>query len=330
MEATVATPVEETAAPRVRLRRPGVTLAVVVLVAMVTAAVVAGPRSGSWTSAQRLDEIGGNSPEVNTPFLDRCATESSDGLTLYVASSRPRFPGDRRTDVDIWAAHRPSRHAPWSRPENLPPPLNSPADDFCPTPAGDGALYFASTRTVPGETCGLGDLYVVRRDTVDGALDVEHLPCAPNGPNTSGDEHGPSYANDRLYFSRSSAATPGDLYESERRPDGSFGPAVALSTVNSPADDRHPTVRRDGRELIFASSRSGGAGGHDVWVATRPGAEHDWSAPVNLGAGVNTRVGETHPAVSRNGETLYVGRAPGVEGAMDVYAALRRARPRAR
>ena len=72
---------------------------------------------------------------VNVPgFQDGCPIESPDGRSLYFASTRPRFVGDLRTDIDIWVAHRDSKDAPWGAPENLGEPVNSTSDDFCPTP----------------------------------------------------------------------------------------------------------------------------------------------------------------------------------------------------
>jgi Tol biopolymer transport system component len=39
--------------------------------------------------------------------------------------------------------------------------------------------------------------------------------------------------------------------------------------VNSAAFDFHPTLSSDATTLIFASERSGGLGGADLYVATR-------------------------------------------------------------
>ena len=52
----------------------------------------------AWAPAQKIDEIGGNSSELNTPFLDGCPIQSPDGLSLYMASNRPGGKGG----LDIW------------------------------------------------------------------------------------------------------------------------------------------------------------------------------------------------------------------------------------
>jgi len=48
-----------------------------------------------------------------------------------------------------------------------------------------------------------------------------------------------------------------------------------------------------------------------------------WSAPVDLGASVNTTAAETRPSLAGGAETLLFGRAPGPEGMSDIYMATR-------
>ena len=82
-------------------------------------------------------------------------------------------------------------------------------------------------------------------------------------------------------------------------------------------------MRKDGRELVFSSNRAGGLGAQDIWVATRRSVHHPWSAPVNVGTGVNTGASESRPSLSRDALTLLFGRAPGPEGMSDIYVATR-------
>jgi Tol biopolymer transport system component len=50
---------------------------------------------------------------------------------------------------------------------------------------------------------------------------------------------------------------------------------VNLGTpINSPAADQQPGLSTDGRTLVFASSRSGGFGGTDIWMITRTPSGH--------------------------------------------------------
>jgi hypothetical protein len=303
----------------------GIKVALVLAAMSLTAltAVAEAKHFSAWTPAQKIDEIGGNNSELNTPFQDGCPIQSPDGRSLYLASNRPRFAGDTRTDLDIWVARRANRHAPWGAPVNLGEPVNSTADDFCPTPIRGKGLFFVSRKTT-SESCGLGDIYFTRLK--HGAYrEPTHLACAPNGPNSALDEQGPSYVKvDRsLYFSSSSATVPGDIFVSKKGADGSFGPASPVAELNSAGNDIQPNVRKDGREVVLSSNRPGTLGGQDIWVATRECVGDPWSAPVNLGSTVNTALAETRPSLSGDAETLLFGRSPGPEGSGDIYVSTR-------
>ena len=58
--------------------------------------------------------------------------------------------------------------------------------------------------------------------------------------------------------------------------------------VNTDAIDFNPTLSPDERSLYFASNRTGGLGGIDIWVAQRVCVDCPWQAPVNLGPVINS------------------------------------------
>jgi hypothetical protein len=278
-----------------------------------------------WAPAQKIDEIGGNSAEVNTASLDGCPIQSPDGLSLYMASNRSGGKGG----LDIWVATRGSTTAPWGAPTNLGEPVNSAADDFCPTPVGKKGLFFVSREALPG-SCGQGDIYFTHRNGAGAWAEPERLLCAPAGPNSELDEQGPSLVESKgrklLFFSRSSAspAVAGEIFVSGKAKGARFGPAAAASVLNDPAaNDIQPNVRADGLEVVFSSNRSGTLGSQDIWAATRARISDPWSAPVNLGAAVNTGAAESRPSLSRDGKQLLLGRSPGPEGMSDIYLTTR-------
>lgn len=289
-------------------------------------AVVDAASFSEWSTAQKIDEINGNSAGLNTPSLDGCPIQAPDGLSLYMASNRPGGLGG----LDIWVSHRPSPDAPWGEPVNLLEPVNSAADDFCPTPIPGRRLFFVSREALPG-SCGLGDIYLTRHNPAHGWEEPVHLGCAPDGPNSALDEQGPSFfevdGRAWLYFSRSSpppTPVPGDVFASELVGPWSFGPAAPIVELNNPtANDIQPNVRKDGLEIVFSSNRTGTFGGQDVWTARRDDVNAAWSAPQNVGAGVNTAAAETRPSLSRDAEQLLFGRAPGPEGMSDIYVSTR-------
>lgn len=59
----------------------------------------------------------------------------------------------------------------------------------------------------------------------------------------------------------------------------------------------HPTLSVDGKTLVFASDMPGGFGGYDLYKVTK-NDDGSWSAPVNLGADINTDKQELFPFLS--------------------------------
>jgi WD40-like Beta Propeller Repeat len=285
-----------------------------------TSATAAAAHYSAWATAQKTDEIGGNSSELNTPFLDGCPIQSPDGLSLYLASNRPGGHGG----LDIWVARRTDVGLPFGAPEDLPAPINSTADDFCPTPLRGGGLFFVSRR-LSEASCGLGDIYFSRENPPHRWSEPSHLPCAPNGPNSALDEQGPSYVatTGQLYFSRNSGTMAGDIFISNGTPDTGFGPASAVGELNSGANDIQPNVRKDGLEIVFSSNREGGAGGQDIWTSSRSSTAEPWSPPADVGPAVNTAASETRPSFSWDAQQLLFGRTPGPEGISDIYLSAR-------
>lgn len=277
-----------------------------------------------WSAAVSIDPGGfGN---INTPALEGCPAESRDGRALFFASDRPGGHGG----LDIWVARRNGRNGPWKEPENLPAPVNSGADDFCPTTLPDGGLLFVSRR--PGG-CGAGtsDIYLARYHPQRGWLEPEHFGCDVN---STGNEFSPSYVaagRPTLYFSSDRAGLD-NIYRTVRRPDGSWGIPEPVAELNFPGSGTaRPSVSHDGRTIIFDSTRPGGFGGPDIWVSTRTNVSRPWSEPANAGSNVNSPFADVRPVLSTDGKRLYFGsNRPGHVGAvpnLDLYVVHARGGP---
>lgn len=288
----------------------------VIRVLIGTMLVVVAATAPSAVQAKEFTDWGEAEPVagVNDPMAaDGCPIESPDGLSLYIASTRRGDPND------IWVATRDTTDADFGAPIILPPPVNSDAADFCPTPLRGNYLLFVSTRggvdAFGTAACGGGDIYITRRSPATGDWAAPmNLGCAPNGPNGPGTEFGPSLvetdAGALLYFSSGGAlgSNTQDIYVSAQRADGSFGPPEPVAQLNTPSDDVMPNVSKNGLEVVFASTRPGGEGAFDIYSSTRSSTSDPWSSPVNLEA-VNTGAPETRPSLSWDGERLYFGRA---------------------
>lgn len=283
-----------------------------------------------WLPALSVEALPGTAPAFNTPELDGCPLPSRDGKTLYMASNRPGGLGG----IDIWVSTRERVEDPWGEPVNVGAPVNSTANDFCPTIARDGhEFFFVSTRA---GGCGGADIYVTRLRNGSGFDLPANLGCEVN---SAADEASPFPLPERasgpvLYFSSTrpggfaddapgTTAGDSDLYVSESH-GGVYGPARLVPGANSASEDGQPNVRQDGLELFFFSTRTGTLGMADLYSATRATAWSDWSTPVNLGVNVNSPAAETRPSLSWDGTTLYFGSTrAGGEGMSDIYVTSR-------
>jgi len=300
---------------RKRISAKALGLAAVVAAVVSSSAFAMPGVLGAWSPAVRVEAAGAD-PAFNGAALDGCPFISRDDKTFYMASNRPGGLGG----IDIWVSHRASAGDPWGAPENVGAPVNSSANDFCPTIARDGhEFYFVSNRA---GGCGGDDVYTTRLRP-DGWDPVANLGCDVN---SGGNEASPfvlpvSGDGPVLYFS-STRSGNNDLYRSESH-GGVFGAATAIAELNTSAQDGQPNVRRDGLEIFFFSNRTGAAG-NDIYAATRERTSDAWSTPVNLGPNVNSSASETRPSLSWDGKTLYFGSTrAGGEGDSDHYMTTR-------
>ncbi|MBW7868914.1 MAG: OmpA family protein [Brumimicrobium sp.] len=83
----------------------------------------------------------------------------------------------------------------------------------------------------------------------------------------------------------------------------------------------HPLPNEDGTTLIFASDLPGGFGGKDLWFTQYDKRGKSWSAPVNLGAEINTPGDELFPTYALNGDLLFSSNGRQGLGGLDLYRA---------
>lgn len=96
-----------------------------------------------------------------------------------------------------------------------------------------------------------------------------------------------------------------DLYIAYKNKNGQWTePENMGRNINTEFWESSPSLSPDKKSLYFASSRQGGYGGKDIWVTNR-NAAGKWSAPINLGATVNTASDEGCPFIHADNKTLY-------------------------
>src|SRR5262249_35573650 len=231
-------------------------IAVVLFALLVSGA----PKYSPWAVPVNLGAV------VNSPANENGPAISKDGLSLYFASDRPGGFGD----IDIWVSQRASLESPWGPPINLGQAINTLNIENIPALSRDEHwLFFNSTRSG-----GLGgvDLWVSYREHTKDDLGWQQPVNLGPAVNTAFNDAGASYfQNDDtgtplLYFNSNRPGGRGsfDIYVSQIFPDGSFSPATLVPELSGPADDQRPSVRFDGLEVFFFSTRPGGVGGVDL------------------------------------------------------------------
>ena len=96
----------------------------------------------------------------------------------------------------------------------------------------------------------------------------------------------------------------GDLYECKIEGTTLGKPEKLEKNVNSKHVEIAACINRNGSKLYFASDRSGGYGGIDLYSCQLlPNGK--WSLPTNLGPTINTNFDEDFPNLSPDGKALY-------------------------
>jgi hypothetical protein len=289
-----------------------------------TAATAAAPTFTPWSAAVNLG------PVVNSPTGSESGPAlSADGLSLYYYTVRPGGYGS----TDIFVSQRPTVHDPWGAPVNLGPTVNSASQDFVPAFSSDGHwMFFASDR--PGGYGGV-DLYQSYRLDIHDDFGWQTPTNLGSNVNTAAAENGNGYFDNagspQLFFGSDRLGPVGnsDLYVTNRQTDGTWGLPTRIAELSSAVADNRPSVRQDGLEIFFYSSRTtGSVGAQDVWTATRATVDAPWSTPVSLGPTVNSTFNDIHPYLSADGQTLIFSSARASGGVfLDLYMTTRDATP---
>lgn len=126
---------------------------------------------------------------------------------------------------------------------------------------------------------------------------------------------------DRMIFTRQiggDARMTGqeDFFEAKLSEDGTWNVSRELVEINTPGNEGAPTVRGDGRQLIFTAcdgldgryGRRAGEGSCDLFYADLDVSENRFQLETNLEA-VNSKAWESQPSLSADGRWLFFVRA---------------------
>lgn len=80
----------------------------------------------------------------------------------------------------------------------------------------------------------------------------------------------------------------------------------------------HPSISNDGNTLYFSANLPDSYGGFDIYYI-RKDSTGKWSAPVNLGASINSAADEVTPFIHPEGNLYFASNRPGGYGGFDIY-----------
>ena len=260
--------------------------------------------NSEWSAPENLGAT------INTAAVEANPTLAPDELSLYFQSDRSLGYGG----TDIWVSRRACETCPWEEPENLGSLINTSGNEGAPSISLDGHLLFFYSTGLPGGQ-GAFDIYVSRRANPKDDFGWGPAVNLGTNVNTAANEAGPEYlqsAEDgtaNLYFGRQPTQPvvgTYDLYVVAVTRDGEpLAPAAPIAELNTAAfSETGPTLRTDGREVLFLSGRAPTLGMNDFWVSTRRSVHDPWSAPVHLDAPLSSAFNDRHPSLSGQGRTL--------------------------
>ncbi|NHN26246.1 hypothetical protein FIA58_011210 [Flavobacterium jejuense] len=201
-----------------------------------------------WTKPQ-LAIFSSNHRDIE-PFL------SHDDLRLYFASNRPLSDTVTKSkDYDIWYVERKTITENWSKPINLGMPINTDKDEFYPSVALNGNIYYTSENE---NSFGKDDIFVSHWKN-DKYTKPENLGTAIN---SNGYEFNAFIAPDESFlmftaYNRKDGLGSGDLYISYKSKDGNWEIAKNLGNqINSTAMDYCPFYDTNTGILYFTSRRN--------------------------------------------------------------------------
>lgn len=201
-------------------------------------------KRGDWSKPEVVSFAG--------KFSDLEPALSADGKKLYFASNRP-LEGSKSKDFDIWMVER--NGDTWGEPKNLGAHVNTETDEFYPSIAKSGNLYFTAQYK---DGVGREDIFLAAWRNGQ----FEKPVALDTAINSKGFEFNAFVDADEKYilftgYGRKDDTGRGDLYISLKNNEGKWLPAKNLTFLNSTKLDYCPYVSPDKKILFFTSERSG-------------------------------------------------------------------------
>lgn len=252
------------------------------------------------------------SENVNSTYVEHSPLLSPDGNTLYFSRKfHPDNAGGVDDGEDIWFSKKDPNTGEWLPAENLGPPLNTPGPNFISSITQDsegrtvlllGNQYQKKGRMTQGVS--------MSRDNGKGGWEKPTNLVVENDYNYSAKaDYYMSSTNDVILLSAERDDTYGDrdIYVTFKTDKGDWTEPKNLGQIINTADiEDSPFLDKDNETMYFSSSGFRGYGKADIYVTKRlDDTWTNWSAPENMGKGVNGPQDDVYFNIPSSGNIAY-------------------------
>lgn len=201
--------------------------------------------------------------------------------------------------ITLWVCHSAMAEL-WNDPEPV-TAVNAEYSNGAPFLTYDGlSLYFGRQ----GHPDYPGQLFVATRATTSSPFGTPHaLPGLDNQRDVSMNYPWVSADNQRLYYYQSGSPSVIKMSQWDDTT-ASWTAGTNVASVDAQGSVANPSLTRDELTIVFASTKSGGLGGYDIWMGTRADKRDPFSGFVDVFS-VNSTSWDLHPRLSEDGDTLY-------------------------
>lgn len=265
---------------------------------------------------------------INTEYPEYAPVVSADESVIFFTSRRPNTMGGKTDQShayyeDIYMSTRDGDH--WSNPQNI-EALNTKRHDASVSisPDGESLLLYRPKKGLIVS----GNLYISHHKEADSTGEWTEPELLGETINSKYWEPSGclSADNKKLYFvsDRPGGFGGTDLYVSDLKEDGSWGPALNLGkNVNTEYDEDSPFIDVDAEILYFSSKGHDGMGGYDVFFS-QINEYGDWGKVKNIGYPINTAKDELYFSWNQKKTKGYFSTAHNeTHGDQDIYAIIR-------
>jgi hypothetical protein len=236
-------------------------------------------------------------PAVQSAADDWCPTPTADGLQLFMHTYRAG------SFAELFVASRSSTTAAFGAATNVAELTTGTSQQFNPTLTGDG-LHIIYADDKPG--MGSFDLYEAVRATSASQFGT---PVALAVLNTAATDWNPFVSSDglRVMYTSNGATGNDQIYEATRNAvgDAFSSPKLHGELTVAGTNQWTPTLTADWLDIYFASTRTGGPGGYDIYTAHRSSVDQPFGA-ATLVPQLSSSLDDVCPRLTTDSTTMYM------------------------